>query len=382
MKHKSRTLNIGIFADPIERLNKDKKEIFEIPFIRLYLYVKPESLIPLLSSKRIHLSMPWNTNDVTECVQQNKEKQSELIKEYGYICLSCRCDSSAMWGYYANSSKGACLAFDIPVEKIKRGQYKLIDDDYTVQNTSKIIRAVEYKENRVRGDNTLSLLHRKALEWSHEEEYRIAIPLEQSKREPSKDYTHIYFYDDILFKYISHVILGVHSHHECSNIKAILQALDIKNVNVTRASFSSQSFSYLIPDTIYSLEQHFVSGDYSYIIDRKKEDWSPVNIESPARQTNIASNYLSEMESLAGCSISKNKLAYTNITQFKQYNPYQMYFVAAECKSADNKISYECFIIDKNTIKKITGFTSTAKNKLRGILEHLYPPTPLPTPRK
>lgn len=368
MKIKGTPSHGNTFAEPKVGLVKDRNGLCEIPFIRLYMYVKPDALIPLLTSKRIHLSKPWNTNDVTECVQQNKERQSEQIKEYGYICLSCRCNSAAMWGYYADSSRGACLAFDIPVEKNKRGQYILLDEDYTVQSASKCIRAVEYRENRVRENNPLTLLHRKASEWSHEEEYRIAIPLELAKNESSDDYAKVCFYDDVLFTYLSHVILGVHSQHECSDIKAVLQNLEIKEVNVTRASFSPLQFSYLIPDTLYTLDKHLVSGNCSYIINREINAWHPVHSDMPAS----IPRYISEMESLSGLSISKNKLAYTRITQFTQYSSYQKLFVAVECKSADNKTSYECFVIDNNTIKKITGFTATAKNKIKDILEHFF----------
>jgi len=372
MKNKGTHPHGNTFAEPITGLVKDKNELCEILFIRLYLYVKPEALIPLLSSKRIHLSKPWNTNDVTECVLQNKEKQSEQIKEYGYICLSCRCNSAAMWGYYADSSRGACLAFDIPVEKSKQGQYILLDKNFTVQSDSKRIRAVEYKENRVRENNPLTLLHRKALEWSHEEEYRIAIPLEQAKNESSEDYAKICYYDDYLFTHLSHVILGVHSQHECSDIKAVLQNLKIEKVNVTRASFSPQYFSYLIPDTTYTLNRHLISDNYAYVINKEIEDWTPIYKDPQTVMSLMIYKYISEMESLSGCRISKNKLVYTSKTQFTQYSSYQIFLIAAECKSADNKTSYKCFVIDNNTVKKISGFTSTAKNKIKDILEHFF----------
>lgn len=380
MKNKGTHPHGNTFAEPITGFVKDQNELCEILFIRLYLYVKPEALIPLLSSKRIHLSKPWNTNDVTECVLQNKEKQSEQIKEYGYICLSCRCNSAAMWGYYADSSRGACLAFDIPVEKSKQGQYILLDKNYTVQSDSKRIRAVEYKENRVRENNPLTLLHRKALEWSHEEEYRIAIPLEQAKNESSEDYAKVCYYDDDLFTHLSHVILGVHSQHECADIKAALQNLEIKEVNVTRAAFSPQQFSYLIPDTSYTLGKHLVSDNHSYIINKGLKEWHPVQVDKTATRSDSILRHISEMESLSGCNLSKSTLAYTSISQFTKYSSYQIFFIAAECKSADNKTSYECFIIDKNTVKKISGFTTTAKNKIKDILEHFNSPSKIPIP--
>lgn len=368
MKPKDRAINGTPFAEPIDGVSKKKNNLIEITHIRLYLYVKPESLIPLLSSKRIHLSKPWNTNDVTECVLQNKEKQSEEIKEYGYICLSCRCDSSAMWGYYADSSKGACLAFDIPAEKIKKGQYRLLDDNYTVQKTSKIIRAVEYKENRVSGNDTLSLLHRKAIEWAHEEEYRIAIPLIQAHYESSKDYTNIYFYDDVLFKHLAHIILGVHSHHECSNIKAILQSLAIDNVNVTRAVFSPRRFSYLIPDTIYSLKNHPISADYSYILQQTVK-WAQLNMNQQTQLTKIVAKHFSEMESLSGCYLTSYKLAFANIYNYQLQN---QIFIVAELISSNDKIRHECFLLNNGSIKKMVGLTTEAKDKIKNIIAHCF----------
>lgn len=79
--------------------------------LRLYLYVTEDALINILREGKLNISKPWGTNDITEGVKQGEEKQKENIKEFGYICLSETCTSPAMWGYYADRSRGACLAF-------------------------------------------------------------------------------------------------------------------------------------------------------------------------------------------------------------------------------------------------------------------------------
>ena len=85
-------------------------------FFRLFMYVSEDSLFKILKSGLLRLSLPWNTNDVTECVAQQATTQSEGVKEFGYLCFSANPHSPAMWGLYADRSKGACLAFDFEVQ--------------------------------------------------------------------------------------------------------------------------------------------------------------------------------------------------------------------------------------------------------------------------
>ena len=56
-------------------------------FFRLYMYTDEKALFSILRSGELRLSLPWNTNDVTECVAQKATEQSEGVKRYGYLCF-------------------------------------------------------------------------------------------------------------------------------------------------------------------------------------------------------------------------------------------------------------------------------------------------------
>lgn len=363
------------FAEPLSCIVRDKDDWFNILCIRLYLYVKPDSLLPLLSSKKILLSKPWKTNDVTECVQQSKEKQSEKIKEYGYICLSCRSDSSAMWGYYADSSRGACLAFDIPVEKLKKGQYRILDEDDTSLLNNKIIRSVEYRDCRVKGTNTIDLLHRKATEWAHEEEYRIVLSLKDVNHEIEEKHKNVSYYDESLFSYLKHIVLGVHSPHECSDIRANLKDLKLNNINVTRAKFSAQHFSYNIPDTSYSLQSHTIPNHHTYLLTSSKDSWRAFSNDDNFTSKKIKQHF-DEMEQLCQFKLSNTKICYWETTDLScGGNVLHCIRLIIEHKNPKNIKSIELFYIENRMVHYISSLSSKSKARLYDILKAKFPPT-------
>ena len=77
--------------------------------LTLYLYASLDSLLKILETGKLKVSLPWGTNDITEGVPRNEQVRNHQTEAYGYICLSDNCTSPAMWGYYADRGRGACL---------------------------------------------------------------------------------------------------------------------------------------------------------------------------------------------------------------------------------------------------------------------------------
>ena len=189
-------------------------------FLRLFLYVSEDSLFKILRTGKLKLSLPWNTNDVTECVAQKASFQSEGVKSFGYLCFSANPHSPAMWGLYANRSKGACLAFDFEVERENNAShevYKILDRG-TYFYSSKQIRPIEYKKDRIPPVSKkeeafdISFFFRKSKEWEHEKEYRMIYRLGDADDVSTEKENNILvtrFYVDGFLKHLSAIMLGV-----------------------------------------------------------------------------------------------------------------------------------------------------------------------------
>lgn len=189
--------------------------------LKLYLYVTEDALINILREQKLNISRPWSTNDITEAVKQREEKQQEKIKEYGYICLSETCTSPAMWGYYSDRSRGACLAFAFNVNTDDKKTF------HVLQNTIEI-KKVEYCKNRASSDNIDKLIFRKSKDWSHEKEYRIKVDLATVDFIETKDKLNrisYIFKTDLIMEYLRGIILGVNCKKEKSEIDGIIRSI-------------------------------------------------------------------------------------------------------------------------------------------------------------
>lgn len=146
--------------------------------LRLYMYVTADALFAIIRTGRLKLSHPWKTNDITECLAQNEVNQRYEIKNSGYLCFSADCTSPAMWGYYADRGKGACLAFDFDVIEVQQDVYELLVDGMVNVDQPIYIRKVEYGETRSLSNENGNEFFSKSKEWEHEQEYRIVISLD------------------------------------------------------------------------------------------------------------------------------------------------------------------------------------------------------------
>lgn len=196
--------------------------------LRLYMYVTAEALFAIIRSRALKLSHPWKTNDITECLAQRETQLRYAIKEYGYLCFSADPTSPAMWGYYADRGKGACLVFDFDVIELQNGVYEILIGGAADAVDPLIIRSVCYAESRYAGNCPRDTFFYKSVEWQHEKEYRIVVPLSDKHVSVeavrgSAGVSLAHYYHGILSQ-LSGVILGPKFDGEDTEVKSYLRA--------------------------------------------------------------------------------------------------------------------------------------------------------------
>lgn len=190
-------------------------------YITLYHYTRTEYLEDILLNRRLKVSEVGRSNDPFEMNPSfesgdrptalmdshlwNLEQCWKNLKELDstfYISLSCQMSSVLMWGHYANSHKGVCLAFKIPVNveedrfisQIQCSKMHLVpmlyrDKRILVRDYVTEIRndAIEYQL----GDLKRHLISYKPKDWSYEREFRLVIPSDVLKYESGAIYTSV-----------------------------------------------------------------------------------------------------------------------------------------------------------------------------------------------
>lgn len=195
--------------------------------LRLYMYVTAESLFAILKSGKLKLSHPWKTNDITECLAQNELGLRYDIKKFGYLCFSSDPTSPAMWGYYAERGKGACLVFDFDVIEVQKNVFELVFDGTLDVDHPIYVRKVMYGETRCPRNTKGDEFFCKSKEWEHEEEYRIVLDLDNEAVDVEAVHTvrevSLAHYFNGLLNYMCGVILGPRFVGEETEIKSYLK---------------------------------------------------------------------------------------------------------------------------------------------------------------
>ena len=170
----------------------NKKKMIDINKSYLYHYTSFESAVKILTSGKLRFSAYKNVNDINESCgpvvlyanKEDEEKVEAMLKYYLQLSFSmdkvgkrAGYDIPAMWGHYAESGHGVCLAFD----SAKIGQNVLERHLYS--------KAVEYSkdkslnelvyDSKLHGDAATfirkakdSIFFHKSEDWAYEQEYR------------------------------------------------------------------------------------------------------------------------------------------------------------------------------------------------------------------
>lgn len=202
---------------------------------RLYYYMKAEYLEPFLKTRELKLTNLADTNDPFEFFPtlDFSDAMVNMPGDYAHMlhvidyfsrdmpmlvmCLSRLITSPQMWGNYADSHKGVCLAFDLPMREIG-----LIDKllcgtlengiQFAKVRYSKERLALKIEELGLDGKNKIDLqklwkaIVYKGDCWEHEQEYRLIFYLEKKKQYTQREGL---FFTNALFRYLSGIILGV-----------------------------------------------------------------------------------------------------------------------------------------------------------------------------
>ena len=271
--------------------------------LKLCLYVGDHALMQIVDKQRLRLSCPWRTNDITECVAQAETYQTNIIKNFGYICLSSIWDSPKMWGLYAERSRGACLIFEFDVIKLDEETYEILENGKSALNNRLLIRKVRYSEIRAKGGD-IDILFRKSTTWSDEHEYRILFNLASGfsgeiETTQTSDGMRIDYYHSELLRNLRVIALGPKCRYNEVEIRSLLDSKlkDLRkisckskrfgNINmelwpvvsrceVSRAEFDKESFNYKVnSSSLYSInmlhEQNTIAFDESLLQRWKQE---------------------------------------------------------------------------------------------------------------
>ncbi len=234
-------------------------DIQERPSIRLYHYMGSDYLEDFLETDRLKVSVLAHSNDPLEYLPSFGTRK-ELLEwvnkedndEHFVICLSAKCQSPTMWGHYADSHNGVCLAFDL--------RYKIKDEYISLENDSfAMLIKVSYVNDRVSFSKECddksyiyNLIANKSKEWDYESEYRIYV--HASPNIVSKGY--MTFYSG-LRKYLSGIIIGKNSKltnkiinnwscmRNMSNIPIIKAELPLSGYKMDTANFKNTEINIL-----------------------------------------------------------------------------------------------------------------------------------------
>ncbi len=277
--------------------------------ILLYHYTKLETLPKILESNLLRLTSASDTNDpfeltfqnlahfsqykpLLECVhsgvkailegdadtrkktEQRQDKLTEdfqrlklLINElpsyfednpFWFISLTGKMSSPSMWGHYADSHRGICLAFKIPGDWQQRKMlfslgentknptdFNIIPIIYTVEKPnldSNLPDDVTWQNraNKLILDSIIS----KGTDWNFESEARLIVGISMTgdKKGECIEWKNDWPYLHGLVDYLDGVILGVRCPMRSVFVKHLLKKYDHAKVKVTRAKCSQTHY--------------------------------------------------------------------------------------------------------------------------------------------
>lgn len=243
--------------------------------IKLFHYTRAENLDKILSSGLIRLTAVSDANDPFEGTIKHPTEEEEISYELKSLCgkevwnnylkeeppliisLSAKMSSPAIWGHYADSHKGVCLVFEIPVYFYEEGD----DLDEEQRKLARPIFPLEYNDGKpcveeLATDDDFKKIYqrllrdsyiRKGKEWEYENEVRIQVANALVTRELHADIVWLdgWPYYNGLMGYLHGVILGVRCEKRASWVESRLRELNYSNAFVSRAKVSPTQYKII-----------------------------------------------------------------------------------------------------------------------------------------
>lgn len=229
------------------------------PFLLFY-YMKREHLEYFLETGNVKVTQLSKSNDPLEFLLNIEEshKYSVLIRNTEHneplvVCLSSRISSSTMWGHYAESHKGVCLVFSLPIYKnsddkeLENHCYKINRSGQTNNSDDSIIR-VEYVDNRnyitcIKDKSNLEKAINKAIatkasDWKYESEVRLKIREESPYLLCDKG---LFFYSG-LKQFFKGVVLGYKCEVADAYVRTLISASSFTDAFVARAAIQKDQY--------------------------------------------------------------------------------------------------------------------------------------------
>lgn len=228
--------------------------------ITLYYYTRAEYLPDIIRNNRLRVTDPLKSNDPLELnpvfIPEESDSDNEQLLTFqlgeGYkhaikqhspaiVCLSANMSSMLMWGHYASSHSGVCLAFKFELEdnsfsiKLRgTGSADLIPVVYCKKRINGRNFIVKQDENSVPIFKMFPLFQRlmccKWKDWSYEREMRLllgsSVPL---------SYEGGYLFTPCLMRHLDGIIIGLKSKLSIRDIEALCFQTQHEGIKIAHA---------------------------------------------------------------------------------------------------------------------------------------------------
>jgi hypothetical protein len=212
--------------------------------VRELYYYADEHGIEVLWNNEIKLSCPCDFNDPFEFhpapFEAQENDNSKLLEcldihqasadQIYILCMSKRKDNLRMWAQYAQNHEGMvlCLNFDMGILKELKGRGALVSVTYDKIDRHRI------DTKKPTNEDFRQLVTRKGSDWSEEEEMRIWMFADETKRIPGNYKMHerrISYFMGLPSECIKDVILGCRS--SMNLYRAVMKIKEEKNAKWT-----------------------------------------------------------------------------------------------------------------------------------------------------
>jgi Protein of unknown function (DUF2971). len=160
----------------------------------------------------------------------------------GAVSLSEVCNDKLMWSHYAEEHKGFVIGFDS--EALFFNQEKTPDDEL------RHLRKIDYRDKppviNLMNANGAELFFVKSLEWEYEAEWRMLMPLSDSKTVIEKQPFPIHLFG-FLPDSVKEVVLGTRMSEENKRaIRSIMSDSEFAHIKLYQADLDNTSFKIVI----------------------------------------------------------------------------------------------------------------------------------------